>query len=48
MNVLIRHAMLITPVLLALTAAVFIAYAGDVGDAGKSTAPQGATMSIPF
>lgn len=48
MNVLIRHAMLITPVLLALTAAVFIAYAGDAGEAGKTPAPQGATMSIPF
>jgi hypothetical protein len=48
MKVLIRHAMLITPVVLALTAAAFIAYAGGAGDAGKASAPQRATMSIPF
>lgn len=48
MKVFIRHAMLITPVLLALTAAVFIAYAGNAGDAVAPAAPQGATMSIPF
>lgn len=49
MKVLIRHAMLITPILMAITAAVLIAYAGSAGGVeGQAAAPQGATMSIPF
>ena len=49
MKDLVRHAMLITPVLMAITAAILIAYAGSAGSVGNQVAaPQGATMSIPF
>ena len=49
MKVLVRHAMLITPILVAVTAAVLIAYAGSAGGVeAQAAAPQGATMSIPF
>lgn len=49
MKVVIRHAMLITPILMAITAAVLIAYAGSAGSVeSQAAAPHGATMSIPF